>query len=91
MAQPMLKENARPESGWPKAHGPTITPEIRARAEALERELGRPLRLDIEGPLTEEEEEEMILARLMDKDGWLPAEKLLEDFKHLLPDKQKAE
>ena len=89
MAQPMLKENARPEPAR-RRFGPPITPEIRARAEALERKLGRPLRLEIDGPLTDAESEEMILARWMDN-NWLPAKKLLEDFKHLLPDKKKAE
>ena len=77
MAQPMLKENARPESGRRNPHAPRIYPEERARAEELERQLGRPLRLEIEGPLTEEEEEEMILARLMDEDGWISADEVL--------------
>ena len=77
MAQPMLKENARPAKEWPRAYGPTVTPEERAMAEALERKLGRPLRLEIEGPLTEAEEEEVILARMMDKDGWMSADEVL--------------
>ena len=91
MAQPMPKEESRSEPDRRgRCCGPPITPEIRARAAALERKLGRPLRLDIEGPRTDEESEEVILARWMD-DNWLPGEKLLEDFKHLLPDKKKAE
>ena len=86
MARPMTKEEARPRMGRRGPCAPPTTPELRARAEALERKLGRPLRMDIEGPLTDEESEEVILARLMD-DNWLPGEKLLEDFKHLLGEK----
>ena len=87
MAQPMPKEESRPEPDRSR-RGPPIAPELRAKAAALERKLGRPLRLDIEGPRTDEESEEVLLARLMDHESWLPGEKLLEDFKHLLPDKK---
>ena len=88
MAEPMMKEeNARPNSarrntGIP----PGLTPEGVARAKELERQLGRPLRPVIEGPLSDAESEEQLLARLMENE-WIPAEKFLEEFKHLLPKK----
>ena len=37
---------------------PKLYPEEIARAEELERKLGRPLRLEIDGPLTDEESED---------------------------------
>ena len=78
MAQPMPKEESRPEPDRRgRCCGPPITPEIRARAAALERKLGRPLRLDIEGPLTDEESEEVLLARWMDHESWISAEEFL--------------
>ena len=55
---------------------PRLYPEEIARAEELERKLGRPLRLEIDGPLTDEESEEVILARLMD-DEWISLDELL--------------
>lgn len=88
MAQPMPKEEARPASGRQNPDAPWRTPELRARAAELERKLGRPLRLEIDGPLTDEESEEVLIARMMDDEELIPAEKLLEDFKRLLPDKK---
>ena len=75
MSRPMMKEESLPrrKRGLPAA---PIAPELCARAQALERKLGRPLRLYIDGPLTDEESEEVILARLMDGD-WVPAEEFL--------------
>ena len=83
MAQPMMKEESvRPSLARRKPVPLGLTPQGVARAEELERQLGRPLRLDIEGPLTDAESEEILLARLMDGE-FLPAEKFLEDCKHL--------
>ena len=85
MTQPMMKaEDLRSRLARRSPDAPRLHPEEIARAEELERKLGRPLRLEIDGPLTDEESEEVILARLMDSDNWIPAEKFLEDFKHLL-------
>ena len=67
MAQPMMKEEnavpnaARRKTGVPKG----LTPEGFAYAKALERKLGRRLRTIIDGPLSEEEERELLLARAM--------------------------
>lgn len=77
MARPMPKEDARPEPARRSPGAPPTTPELRARAEALERKLGRPLRLDIEGPRTDEESEEVMLARLMDHENWISLDELL--------------
>ena len=66
MPMPLLKEDPdlSPELPLSRPPGPFATPEILAKASRLEQELGRPLRLDIDGPLTEEEDQEVILARL---------------------------
>ena len=67
MPQPMLKESPPPElsaEGLSRRPGPLATPEILARARELERELGHPLREDIDSPLNEEEEEELLVARI---------------------------
>ena len=85
MAEPMMKEDAAPARR--KTDIPSgMTPESFAYAKALERKLGRRLRMEIEWPLTEAEEEEVVLARLM-YDESIPAEKFLEEFKHLRAEK----
>ena len=64
-----LSANPRPSrpslaaDGLSRRPGPLATPEILARARELERELGRPLRDEIDGPLNDEELEELLLAR----------------------------
>ena len=68
MSQPMLKEFPPPDSpadGLSRRPGPVSTPkpEILAQARELERELGRPLRDEIDGPLNDEELGELLLAR----------------------------
>ena len=82
MAEPLMKEDAAPTSARREPDLSALTPGGIARVKELERKLGHPLRMHIDGPLTEEEEEEIIFARLM-YDDFLPLEKLLEDFKHL--------
>ena len=79
MAQPMPKEESRSEPDRSRGVSP-IAPELRAKAAALERKLGRPLRLEIEGPLTDEESEEVLLARLMDHESWISAEEFLAKY-----------
>lgn len=59
---------------------PPPAPETIARARELERELGRPLRREIDGPLNDEEWEEVLLARLMSGEELIPAEELLKEF-----------
>ena len=59
---------------------PPPAPETVARARELERELGHPLRREIEGPLNDEEWEEILLARLMSGEELIPAEELLKEF-----------
>ena len=59
MAQPMLKEDpVRRETAR------RMDDEALAGARALERRLGRPLRDDIDDPMSEDDEREMLLARL---------------------------
>ena len=82
MALPMIKNDVRSRLERRSPDAPRVYPEEIARAEELERQLGRPLRLEIEGPLTDAESEEQLLARMIDGE-FLPAEKFLEDFKHL--------
>ena len=82
MALPMMKDDVRSRLARRDPDAPRLDPEEIARAEELERKLGRPLRLEIEGPLSDEESEEQYFARLIDGE-FLPAEKFLEDFKHL--------
>ena len=53
MALPMRKEESGPERVRPAWHA-----EMRARADALRKQLGRPLRMDIPDGLTDEEWEE---------------------------------
>ena len=67
MPQLMLKESSSPEAvadGFSRRPGPLATPERLARARVLERELGRPLRAEIDGPLNDEELEELLVARI---------------------------
>ena len=59
---------------------PPPSPEAVARARELERELGRPLRREIEGALNDREWEEVLLARLMSGEELIPAEELLKEF-----------
>ena len=82
MAQPLIKEDIRPPAKRRNPHAPRVTLEECARAAELERKLGHPLRLEIEGVLTDEESEEVILARIMDEDGWIPASEFLKEFRH---------
>ena len=84
MTQLMMKEGDRPHSAGRRGRFLSRRSHMRARAVELERKLGRPLRVEIEGPLTDEESEEVVLARLMDEDNWIPAGEFLEEFKHLL-------
>ena len=78
MAQPMMKEDIRPPAKRRNPHAPRIPPELRVRAAELGRKLGRPLRLEIEGPLTDEEIEEVVLARITDDDcNWMSLDELL--------------
>ena len=80
-----MKEEDRPHSAGRRGRfSSRFSPEMRARAVELECQLGCPLRVEIEGPLTDEESEEVVLARLMDEDNLIPAGKFLEEFKHLL-------
>ena len=89
MAQPMMKEeNAGPNAARRKTGIPEgLTPEGFAYAKELERKLGRPLRPVIDGPLTDAEAEEQLLARVMEDYTPIPAEKFLEDFKRLRGEK----
>ena len=78
MAQPLMKEDIRPPAKRRNPRAPRVPPELRARAAELERELGRPLRTEIEGPLTDAESEEVILARMTDDDcDWMSLDELL--------------
>ena len=78
MAQPLMKEDIRPPAKRRNPNAPRVTPEERARAAELERELGRPLRTEIEPPLTDAELEEVILARITDDDcNWMSLDELL--------------
>ena len=77
MAQPMMKEeDLRSRLARRRPDAPKLYPEEIARAEELERKLGRPLRLEIDGPLTDEESEEVILARVIDGE-WISLDELL--------------
>ena len=71
MPQPMLKESPPPEAqeSRPRRRMSPPTPEMLARARELEKELGRPLRTEIAWPLTEKEEEEVIIARFHFRGG----------------------
>ena len=59
-----LPSSASSAKGLSHRPGPLATSEILARARELERALGRPLRDDIEGPLNDEELEEILIARI---------------------------
>ena len=59
---------------------PPSRAEVVARAEALRRKLGRPLRMEIDGPLTDEELAEMVLARAKDNSR-VPIEDILDEFR----------
>ena len=88
MAQPMMKEeNAQPASARRNTGIPDgLTPEGFAYAKELERKLGRRLRTIIDGPLSEEEEEELILARLMYEEP-RPVDEFLEERRRLRGEK----
>ena len=88
MAEPMIKNDVRSRLARRHPNAFMPGPEIIARAEELERQLGRPLRPVIEGPLSDAESEEQLLARMTDGSEMIPAAKLLEDFKHLLKKKK---
>ena len=82
MSQPMLKESPSPDSpakGLSRRPGTLATPEILARARELERELGRPLRDEIDGPLNDEELEEILIARIAYGEA-LPVDDLLKKY-----------
>ena len=88
MARPMTQEEVRPHLAGRRGRlSSRLNLEMRARVVELERQLRRPLRVEIEGPLTDEESEEVVLARLMDEDNWIPAGKFLEEFKYLCGEK----
>ena len=83
MSQPMLKEFPPPDSpadGLSRRPGPLATPEILARARELERELGRPLRDEIDGPLNDAELEEVVLARMTSGGESIPVDDLLKKY-----------
>ena len=83
MSQPMLKEFPPPDSpadGLSRRPGPLATPEILARARELERELGRPLREVIDGPLNDAELEELVLARMTSGGESIPVDDLLKKY-----------
>ena len=83
MARPLLKEETPPQKARgdsPRSRMPPPSPEVVARARELERELGRPLRREIEGALSDREWEEVLLARLMSGEELIPAEELLKEF-----------
>ena len=77
MALPMRKEE--PEHFvWPPAPSHA---EMCARADAMRKKLGRPLRTKIEGrPLTDGEIEEVCVA-LAERNEWIPAGKVLEELR----------
>ena len=81
MAEPMIKNDVRSRLARRHPNAPMPDAKIIARAEELERKLGRPLRPVIEGPLSDAESEEQLLARMTDGCEMIPAEKFLEDFK----------
>ena len=60
--------------GLSRRPGPMATPETMAHARELERELGRPLREVIDGPLNDEELEELVLARMVYGEAPISAE-----------------
>ena len=76
MPQLMTKEEARARPARRDAAKSPLPPRMRARAEELERKLGRPLRPEIDGPLTDEQSEEVLLARMMEDDR-IPLDELL--------------
>ena len=86
MAEPLMKEDAAPTPARREPDLSALTPKGIARAKELERKLGHPLRMHIDGPLTEEEEEEIIFARLMYEES-RPVGEFLEEFKHLRAEK----
>ena len=81
MALPMLKESPpQAREDEPRRRMPPPTPEIIARARELERKLGHPLRQEIDGPLNDEEWEEVLLAQLMSEEELIPAKEVLQEF-----------
>ena len=81
MALPMLKEPPpqAPEEA-PRLRMPPPTPEMIARARELEQKLGHPLRKEIDGPLNDDEWEEVLLAQLIAEEELIPAEEVLKEF-----------
>ena len=83
-----LSANPRPPrsplaaDGLSRRPGPVSTPkpEILARARELERELGRPLREVIDGPLNDAELEEVVLARMTSGGESIPVDDLLKKY-----------
>ena len=75
MAEPMRVSPVPPETMSPPSRA-----EIASRARALRRKLGRPLRMEIDGPLTDEELAEVVLARAKDN-GRVPIEDILDEFR----------
>ena len=81
MALPMLKESPpQAREDEPRRRMPPPTPEMIARARELEEKLGHPLRKEIDGPLNDDELEEVALARLMSEDELIPAREVLKEF-----------
>ena len=77
MQQPMIDESRRPiPPPRVRDSSPPSGEAFRERARALSRKLGRPLRAEIEGPLTDEQSAETILARELEG-GWRPASETL--------------
>ena len=62
------------------ADAPELTPELIARAEELERELGRPLRVEYDGPVSDAESEEILIGRMTDDCEWIPLDELLAKY-----------
>ena len=71
MAQPMLNLTE-----WTP---PPSRAEVLARAAALRRKLGRPLRMEIDGPLSDEDLAEVVLARAEDNQR-IPLSDILAEF-----------
>ena len=82
MARPRPKESPSPGAPprAPRRRMPPPGAETLARARELERELGRPLRAEIDGPLNDREWEEVLLARLVAGGETAPAGELLKEF-----------
>ena len=79
MAQPMMKTSG--EDLAPQSRAETL-----ARARELREKLGRPLRMEIGGRLSDDELEEVVLARLEDGER-VSADGFLEEFGKFIPRK----